>query len=395
VTLFTPRTEAEAAQIVADLALTKKPVTIQGGATRAGIGRPNQTEATISTVRLSGITLHEPAELVISARGGTTVAEVESRLAAKGQMLPFEPMDHRALFGTTGEPSIGGIVAGNHSGPRRIQAGACRDSLIGVRIINGRGEAIKSGGRVMKNVTGLDLAKLVTGSWGTLGLLSEVTFKVLPKPERTVTLLLKSLSDQRAVAALSAALGSPFEPSAAAHLPQGLGKPLSRTILRLEGFSVSLDYRIKQFRTLLASFGEITLLEGEDSARLWRGVRDCEFLAEPMDAAIWRISTAPTRAPAMVATIAAAVSGARWFYDWGGGLVWLSVPANTDASAATVRAAVASAGGHATLIRAPRELRATIDVFQPLGPLANMTGGIKTGFDPAGIFEPGRMYAGM
>ena len=394
-TLFTPKSEADAAQIVADLALTNKPVTIKGGATRAGIGRPNQTEVTISTVRLSGVTLYEPAELVISARGGTTLAEIEATLAAKNQMLPFEPMDHRTLLGTRGEPSIGGVVAGNHSGPRRIQAGACRDSLIGVHIVNGRGEAIKSGGRVMKNVTGLDLAKLVTGSWGTLGLLTEVTFKVLPRPERTVTMLLKDLSDERAVAALSAALGSPFEPSAAAHLPAGLGRPLARTILRLDGFSVSLDYRIGAFRTLLAAYGEITLLEGEDSARLWRGVRDCEFLAEPMDAAIWRISTAPTRAPAMVATIAAAVPGARWLYDWGGGLVWLSVPATGDAASATVRAAVTSAGGHATLIRAPRELRASLDVFQPLGPLQTLTGGIKTSFDPTGIFEPGRMYAGM
>ncbi len=394
-TLFTPRSEAEAAQLVADLALTKKPITIQGGATRAGFGRPIQTEATLSTAHLSGITLHEPSELVISARGGTTLAEVEAALAAKKQMLPFEPMDHRLLFGTTGEPSIGGVVAGNHSGPRRIQAGACRDSLIGVRLINGRGEAIKSGGRVMKNVTGLDLAKLVTGSWGTLGLLTEATFKVLPKPERTLTLLIRGLSDERAVSALSGALGSPFEPSAAAHLPAGLGKPQARTILRLEGFSVSLDYRVAQFRKLLADYGDIIILEGEDSARLWRGVRDAEFLAKPMDAAIWRLSTAPTRAPSMVAAIAAAVPDARWFYDWGGGLVWLSAPPASDAASATVRAAVAVAGGHATLVRGPREVRSTIEVFQPLGPLADVTGGIKTSFDPSGIFEPGRMYAGI
>ena len=402
--LFTPKTEAEAAQLVADLATTRKPASIQGGATRAGYGRPNQTEATISTVHLSGITLHEPAELVISASAGTTVAEVEATLSAKGQMLPFEPMDHRALFGTTGEPSIGGVVAGNHSGPRRIQAGACRDSLIGVRLINGRGEAIKSGGRVMKNVTGLDLAKLVTGSWGTLGLFTEVTFKVLPKPERALTLLIKGLSDERAVAALSAALGSPFEPSGAAHLPAGLGRPIARTILRLEGFSASLEYRIGQLRGLLAPFGEIIVLDGEDSSGLWRGIRDVEFLAEPRDAAIWRISTAPTRAPGMTATIVAAVPGARWFYDWGGGLVWLAVPpaeggadklSPYDAASATVRAAVASAGGHATLVRAPREVRASLDVFQPLGALQGITGGIKTSFDPSGIFEPGRMYAGF
>lgn len=394
-TLFTPRTEAEAAQLVADLALTRKPVTIQGGATRAGFGRPIQTEATISTQHLSGITLHEPAELVVSARAGTPVAEVEAVLASKNQMLPFEPMDHRRIFGSTGEPSIGGVVAGNHSGPRRIQAGACRDALIGVRLVNGRGEAIKSGGRVMKNVTGLDLAKLVTGSWGTLGLLTDVTFKVLPRPERSLTLLIKNLPDDRAIAALSDALGSPFEPTAAAHLPAGLSRPIPRTILRLEGFSVSLEYRIQQLRKLLGGYGELIILEGEDSAGLWRAVRDCEFLAEPRDAALWRISTAPSRAPKMVAGIAASLAGARWFYDWGGGLVWLSAPAEGDAASATIRAAVAAAGGHATLVRAPREVRATVDVFQPLGPLAAVTGGIKTSFDPAGIFEPGRMYAGM
>jgi glycolate oxidase FAD binding subunit len=393
--LFTPTSEAEAAQLVADLALTGKSVTIQGGATRAGFGRPIQTGATISTRAISGITLHEPAELVIAARGGTTVAEIEAVLAAKNQMLPFEPMDHRALFGTSGEPTIGGVVAGNHSGPRRIQAGACRDSLIGVRLVNGRGEAIKSGGRVMKNVTGLDLAKLVTGSWGTLGLLTEVTFKVLPRPERSLTLLIKNLDDPRAAAALSAALGSPFEPTAAAHLPAGLSRPVARTILRLEGFSVSLEYRIAQLRALLAGYGEIIVLEGEDSSGLWRGIRDVEFLAAPEDAAIWRISTAPTRAPGMVAGIAAAVPGARWFYDWGGGLVWLAVPPGGDAAAATVRAAVATAGGHATLVRGPREVRARIDVFQPLGALAVVTGGIKTSFDPGRIFEPGRMYAGV
>jgi glycolate oxidase FAD binding subunit len=394
-TLFTPKTEAEAAQLVADLALTKKPVTIQGGATRAGVGRPNQTEATLSTQQLTGVTLHEPAELVLSARAGTPVAVVEAALAEKGQMLPFEPMDHRLLLGTRGEPTIGGVVAGNHSGPRRIQAGACRDSLIGVRLINGRGEVVKSGGRVMKNVTGLDLARLVTGSWGTLGLFTEVTFKVLPKPESSLTLLWRGLSDSRAVEALSLALGSPFEPTAAAHLPAGFNKPAARTILRLEGFPVSLAYRSGQLRTLLAGFGEMVVMDGEKSERLWRGVRDAEFVAEPVESAVWRISTAPTRAPALTAAIGAAIPEARWFYDWGGGLIWLSLPAGADGGAATVRAATAQAGGHATLIRAPREVRAAVAVFQPLGPLHGVTDGVKASFDPGRIFEPGRMYAGV
>jgi glycolate oxidase FAD binding subunit len=247
----------------------------------------------------------------------------------------------------------------------------------------------------MKNVTGLDLAKLVTGSWGTLGLLTEATFKVLPKPERALTLVAKGLDDARAIAMLSAALGSPFEPSGAAHIPAGFNKPRSRTVLRLEGFSASLDYRMGEMRTRLAEYGALDVLEGDDSARLWAGIRDAEFVAQPADHAVWRISTAPTRAPQVTAAVAAAVEGARWIYDWGGGLIWLSVPPSADAASATVRAAVAQAGGHATLIRAARDVRAAVDVFQPLGPLAGVTGGIKTSFDPARMFEPGRMYAGI
>jgi glycolate oxidase FAD binding subunit len=394
-TLYTPATEAEAAQIVADLALTKKPVGIQGGATRLGVGRPIQTAGTLSTAHLTGITLHEPAELVVSARAGTPVADIEAALAAKGQMLPFEPMDHRQLMGTTGAPTIGGVVAGNHSGPRRIQAGACRDSLIGLKLVNGRGELVKSGGRVMKNVTGLDLARLVTGSWGTLGLFTEVTFKVLPRPETTITLVWQGLSDADGVAALSAALGSPFEPSAAAHLPAGIGADQARTLIRLEGFAVSLAYRRKELAKLLARFGQPQVIESEPTAALWADIRDVAPLAAPADHAVWKISTAPTRAPQVTSAISAAVAQARWFYDWGGGLVWLGLPASADAAAATVRAAVASAGGHATLVRAPRELRATVEVFQPLGALAGVTGGIKASFDPDRIFEPGRMYAGV
>lgn len=394
-TLFTPRTEAEAAQLVADLALTRRPVTIQGGATRAGVGRPIQTEATISTLHLTGITLHEPAELVISARAGTPVAEIEAALAAKGQMLPFEPMDHRTIFGTRGEPTIGGVVAGNHSGPRRISAGACRDSLIGLRLVNGRGEAVKSGGRVMKNVTGLDLAKLATGSWGTLGLFTEATFKVLPKPETSFSLLWRGLDDRQAVALLAAALGSPFEPTGAAHLPAGTGEAGARTILRLEGFAASLAYRMGALAKLLAEHGRPDMVEGAASVALWAGIRDCAPLAEPGGHAIWRISTAPMRGPQVTASIAAAVEGARWFYDWGGGLVWVATPAEGDAAAASVRAAVAQAGGHATLIRAPRDVRAAVEVFQPLGALHGVTAGIKASFDPDRIFEPGRMHAGV
>ncbi|ABY33155.1 glycolate oxidase subunit GlcE [Methylorubrum extorquens] len=395
-TSYAPASEQEAAAIVAQAAGRSEPLRLVGGGTKAALGRPPQDKATLAATGLTGITLYEPAEMVVAARAGTPLAEVEALLAGRGQMLPFEPMDHRPLLGSTGEPTFGAVAAANNSGPRRINAGAARDSLIGVRFVNGRGQPIKSGGRVMKNVTGLDLVKLMAGSWGTLGLLTEVTFKVLPVQEQVATLVLPGLSDAAAVEALATALGSPFELTGAAHWPAGVGGSEPRTLMRVEGFAKSVDYRLGELRRLLRRYGAAQVVEGEESAALWRAVRDATPLAEPREAAIWRISTAPTRGPAVTAAIAAE-RAARWFYDWGGGLIWLATDASDDAGAGVIRAAVKAAGsGHATLVRAPETLRAAVPVFEPLPePLMRITAGIKAAHDPAGIFNPGRMYAGV
>lgn len=394
-TIHTPTTEAQACAVVKSVIGSAIPLAIRGGGTRAGLGRPTQTQATLSSAGLTGITLYEPAEMVIGARAGTPLAEVRKTLAERGQMLPFEPMDHRPLFGSGGEPTIGAVAAGNISGPRRINAGAARDSLIGIRLVNGKGEAIKSGGRVMKNVTGLDLVKLVAGSHGTLGFLTEVIFRVLPVPERIVTLCWHGLSDSDAVILLSRALGSPFEPFAAAHLPAGIAGEAARTLLRLENFSVSIDYRAAELKALLAAYGEPELIEGSASEALWRDIRDAAVFAGTQEA-VWRLSLAPTNGPKAAAAIAAALPQARHYYDWGGGLLWLGVPAQGDAGAAAIRRAIAPLGGHATLVRAPDAIRASVPVFEPLSArLLRVTAGIKTSFDPAGIFEPGRMYAGV
>jgi glycolate oxidase FAD binding subunit len=304
-------------------------------------------------------------------------------------------MDHRALLGTQGEPTIGGITACNISGPRRIQAGACRDHLIGVRLVNGRGDVVKSGGRVMKNVTGLDLVKLNCGAYGTLGLLTEVTYKVLPNPEIAGTLALFGLDDARAIGAMSRALGSPFELSGAAHLPAGIGSAKPRTLLRIENFASSVDYRLREIQKLFAPFGDGLRLIEEEADPLWCDIRDCRFFAEPRDRAVWRISTAPTRAPSLVARLTSELD-LRHFYDWSGGLIWLSVPENDDAGARVIRAALATSGGHATLVRGSPDLRSRIDVFEPLAaPLMKITAGIKASFDPDAILNPGRMYAGI
>jgi glycolate oxidase FAD binding subunit len=394
--IFNPSSEAEAAENISAARSAKRPLGIEGGGTRAGLGRAAQVEATLSTKALTGITLYEAAELVISARAGTPLPEIEATLAARGQMLPFEPMDHRALLGAPGEPTIGGITACNISGPRRIQAAACRDHLIGVRLVNGRGEVVKSGGRVMKNVTGLDLVKLNCGAYGTLGLLTEVTYKVLPKPEIAGTLALFGLDDARAIEAMSRALGSPFEVSGAAHLPAGIGGgEKSRTLLRIENFASSVDYRLREIQKLLAPLGDGLRLIEEEADALWRDIRDCRFFAEPREHAVWRVSTAPVRAAALISRLQRELDCTH-FYDWGGGLIWLSVPEANGAGASVIRSALAASGGHATLVRGSPDLRSRIDVFEPLAsPLMKITAGIKASFDPDAILNPGRMYAGV
>ena len=394
-TSFVPATEEDAGAVIAEAVARRTPLALAGSASKAEIGRPAQSEATLSSAGLTGITLYEPAELVLAARAGTALSEVTRTLADKGQQLPFEPMDYRRLLNSAGEPTIGGVAAANLSGPRRIMAGAARDSLIGVRLVNGRGEAIKSGGRVMKNVTGLDLVKVVGGSWGTLGLITEVTFKVLPRAEREATLALHGLDDARAVAALCAAAASPYEVTGAAHLPQNLDGAGARTLIRIEGFSGSVQYRLGELRKLLRPFGAADVVEGEGAATLWADIGDVAPLAEPRDQAVWRVSTAPTSGPQLAAQVARALD-ARWYYDWSGGLLWIATGAAGDAGAAAIRAGVREHGGHATLIRAPAEVRAAVDVFQPLSPaLMQLTAGIKAAFDPAGILNPGRMYAGI
>ncbi len=389
-----PQSESDVAEIVRESLGAKTPLAIEGGGTRAGLGRPSQAPATLSTALLTGVTLYEPAEMVISARAGTPVSQIERALGENGQMLPFEPMDHRAVYASAGDPTIGAVAACNISGPRRIQSGAARDHLIGLRFVNGRGEAVKSGGRVMKNVTGLDLVKLVCGSHGTLGVITEVTFKLLPRPRQTATLVIAGLDDERAVACMSAALGSPFEVSGAAHLPQTASQG-ARTVLRVEHFPDSVAYRMEALEKLLSPFGAPSRLDHEPSLSLWRDLRDVGPLAFPAQRALWRMSVAPTRAPRLMAALRQTLRG-DCFYDWGGGLVWFATEAAGDCGAQAIRRAIGATGGHATLVRAPDEMRAALDVFEPLSPaLMKLTRGVKTSFDPQGLFNPGRMYAGV
>lgn len=383
--MMKPDNELALAEAVAG---ATSPLRIQGGGTRP-IGRVHDTAQgdVLSTAGLSGIKLYEPGALTMVAQAGTPVAEIEAALAQENQRLPFEPMDHRALLRTKGEPTIGGVVATNASGPRRIQAGACRDSLIGVRYVDGQGVVIKNGGRVMKNVTGYDLVKLMAGSYGTLGVLSEVSFKVLPGIEATATLVYSGLGWTDTSAVFAEAMGSPYEVSAAGRLPAGLLGAEGALVLRLEGFSDSVTYRTKALADLITKSictpSEI-ITDQEKTAEIWTNLRNVTPFAG-RDGDIWRISVKPS--DLANAAGAAGLGHEDVVVDWAGGLIWACVPDGVD-----LRAKLAGIGGHATLIRATEASKAALGTFQPEPPaLAALSQGLRAQFDPRGIFNTGLM----
>jgi glycolate oxidase FAD binding subunit len=374
-----------------------------GHGTKRAIGRPSQTDMTLDLSGLSGVTLYEPAELVLSARAGTPLAEIEALLDKNNQQLAFEPMDYGPLLGLApGQGTIGGAIAANLSGPRRIKAGAARDHFLGVTAVTGRGETIKSGGRVVKNVTGYDMCKVLAGSWGTLAAMTDVTIKVLPKPETQGSVVVEGLDDAHAAQAMSAALGSACDVSGAAHLPDhvasyfdGLPGAQAATVLRLEGVAPSVAHREAALARLLKNFGPVTLLDESQSRALWQSVRQVKPFAAPAarDRPLWRISTAPSKGHEVAAALTPA---AQMYYDWGGGLVWVAMPFADEPDAASIRAVVKNLGGHATLVRAPASLRASLDVFEPQDAgLAALSKRVKDGFDPKGVLNPGRLWAGV
>ncbi|WP_425066262.1 glycolate oxidase subunit GlcE [Reyranella sp.] len=360
---------------------------VRGEGSKLALGKPLRCDQVLDLSGLSGIVDYAPEELVVTLRAGTPMREVEALLAQRNQMLAFEPPDLGPLLG--GEPGRGtlvGAVMGNLAGSRRLSAGAARDHLLGFSGVNGRGEAFKSGGRVMKNVTGYDLSKILAGSWGTLAVLDEVSVKVLPAPDQTATLILLGLDDGAAVRAMCAAMGSPHEVSGAAHLP-------GKTALRLEGVAPSVEARLKGLRGLMADSGaKMEELGTLESRAFWREVRDVVPLNAAPDAVVWKISCPPTEGPPILARIEAQRPGAQAFYDWSGGLIWLALPPSVDADHAIVRGALGATGGHATLIRAPEAVRAAVPVFQPQSAaLVALTARVKESFDPKGLFNPGRM----
>jgi glycolate oxidase FAD binding subunit len=399
--LLAPADEPALSEAITAAYDASEPLLICGNGSKSGLLRPVQAARSLSTRALTGISLYSPQELVLSARAGTPMAEIEAATAAKGQHIISEPPDLSVLLKSAETQTLGGVVATNLSGPRRVAWGATRDHVLGVRAVNGIGETIHSGGRVLKNVTGLDLCKLLAGSHGTLAVLSEITIKVLPAPERRGTLVLKGLDPERAVAALAAALGSPYAVSGAAYLPAALAARVpvlawfgaAVALARIEDFSPSVAYRTDRLRADLSEFGTAEILDDGASQAAWAAVRDATPLAGEAGA-IWRVSVRPSAGPAVARAVEAAFAAA-WFMDWGGGLLWIAGPA-TEATHAAVEQAARAGGGTWTLLRAPEGMRAAVAVIPPEPPpLARFTRGVKAAFDPRGILNPGRMFAGL
>ncbi|MFC5565965.1 FAD-binding protein [Rubellimicrobium aerolatum] len=363
-----PASEAELAEMVR---AARGPLAVGGGFTRGTVAGGER----LTVAGIAGIELHEPGALTLVAKAGTPVAEVERVLGEAGQRLAFEPMDLRALLGTGGEPTLGGVIATNASGPRRVQAGAARDVLLGVRFVDGTGMAVSNGGRVMKNVTGLDLARLLAGSHGTLGVVTEVALKVLPVPEAVATLAFGGHDPGKAVACMAAALGSPFEVTGAAHDAEA-----GVTRLRLEGFAGAVAVRAERLAKLLTAWGVAEVVEGPGP---WAAIRDVtDFAGRPGD--VWRLSVRPSRMAE-----ALALAGGAQRLDWGGGRAWVLVAEGTD-----LRGRLGAFGARAVLVRAAAETRAALGAFPAEAPgVAMLSARLRERFDPRGLFNPGLVAA--
>jgi glycolate dehydrogenase FAD-binding subunit len=397
-----PETEEELAHLVAEAVDTRTPLEVMGRGTKREVGHPVGAGAVVSTESMVGVPLYEPSELILVAKTGTPIAQIEAQLAEHDQELPFEPVDLGPVLGYgPGEGTIGGVIGANLSGSRRILKGAARDHVLGIRAVNGRGERIKAGGRVMKNVTGYDLSRTLAGSWGTLAIMTEVALKILPAQREVRTVICFGLTDQTALEALSIAMGTPFEVSGTLHIHANLAARLSNediagaeaavTAIRVENFPSSARYRANRVRQALLAYGPALELDTAQSKAFWGEIRTLKMFQDRPNP-LWRVSTIPSCAAKLVGNLSRKMD-LKVMYDWSGGLLWIETPTLTDGGAVDIRRTLAEFGGHATLIRAQDATRVGMDVFQPLEPaLAALSAKLKHAFDPFGILNPGRMY---
>jgi glycolate oxidase FAD binding subunit len=408
VDVLSPTTPDQLREAVSWALGSETPLEIIGSGSKRAYGHTVQTNAVLDCSKLSGILFYQPEELVISARAGTPLAEIKAAIAEKNQQFHFEPGNFAGLLdGSVGSDAgtIGGLVACNLAGPRRIKVGAARDHLLGFEAVSGRAEDFKSGGRVMKNVTGFDLSKLMAGSFGTLGVMHTVTLKVMPNDETSATVIVACSDPRAAGRAMTLAMRSENEVSAAAWIaPEDaphLDVPLTGeygsglVVLRVEGPKPSVAWRAAALCRALAEFGECHEVPERHSHSIWTVVANVAPFAASQDAnsLLWRVSVPPASGGGVCAELMEKTGG-RAMMDWAGGLIWLQVSGADapDAMASAIRDVATAAGGVADLVRAPGEIRKAIQVFHPENPaLARINAKIKENLDPFGILNPGRI----
>lgn len=379
-----PASVGDLIDIVAAAQRDRHALAIGGGLSKAEIGRAAPEAAALDMSAFAGIVDYDPAELVLTVGAGTPLSQIEALVRGENQMLAFGPFDHGPVFGrTAGCATIGGIVAAGVAGSQRLSAGSARDHLLGFRAVSGRGEALLAGARVVKNVTGYDLPKLAAGSWGRLFAMTELTLKVLPRPPVRATRAIAGLSAEQAVKAMAIAMGSQAEVAAAAHVPAHLRGGIALTALRIQGFGPSVKAKGAILDKLLAPYGHVEALDDDEGDTFWGDL--CTLAPLDRHQPLWRVNVPPSKGCMIASSLRP--HGAQWLFDWAGGLVWVAF----DGDPALVRAAAASAGGHATLVRGPASLRAAVPAFHPASPgVTALEMRIRRAFDPAGVFETGR-----
>ena len=391
---YKPASLDDVRDIIKDALANETSLSITGSGSKSGLGYMSNPEADLQLQDMSGIVAYEPEELILVARTGTSLSEIETLLADNNQMLSFEPFHPQTVYGAECSGTIGGMVAAGLSGPRRIASGGIRDYLLGFTAVSGRGDFFQSGSRVMKNVTGYDLSKLMAGSFGSLAVMDEITLKVLPAPETSCSLVVACADIAGAQTVCSQAFGSAHEPTAAAILPPdiaslaGLGDTHIRALIRLEGVEVSVNDRVAKLQDMLKTHGKVDIIPTDTSISIWSQIRDAAFLPHEAEQT-WKISIPPTACSDVLSHLKNYEISS--FMDWAGGLIWLAGSGATLGD--DIRAALAKTnGGHATLMRAPDHLRQTVPVFQPqAAALAALQSRIRNAFDPKSVLNPGRM----
>jgi glycolate oxidase FAD binding subunit len=373
----------------------KSTLEIVGAGTKRGFGRPVEVDDVLDVSALAGIVKYEPEELVTTVRAATRIAEIEDALAACGQRLGFDPADWGPLFGApSGAATIGGVLSADACGPARLRYGAARDHLLGFHAVNGLGESYKAGGRVVKNVTGFDLPKLMCGAMGTLGVLTEVTLRVVPRATSCVTMIVRDVAPEDGLALLRRVWSSPLEAAGLAYIPSCAAAAFGLSDVGAGSAIVCVDGAIEPLREKLGALR--SLLDGraaeeiDDPAVFGKIGSGGAFIGAPFD--VWRVSVPPSQA----AEVAQSIGSPLWYADWAGGLLWIATLPDDDESGERLRDAAAAAGGHAVLMRASSRTRSRVAVFPPeAGPRAALTAAVKAAFDPLHIFNPGRMYEGI